>query len=449
MLHRASMKYYADYLTQKGYPVTYINWAQGRSLNNVFGNLKAQNTAVVHYADTTDYLLERRLTRYCRNHSIRGIRYETPNFIFPLAFLQSHFQHTDRYFQTRFYQHARKSLNILMANGKPLGNRWSFDAENRKALPRKIVLPPTYQAPASRFTEEAAAYVAQTFPDNPGTTHGFGYATTFQDARQALDHFLANRLYNFGTYQDAIHPHHAVVFHSVLAPALNTGLLQPEYVLERTLEYALTHRIPLNSLEGFVRQLIGWREFIRAVYLRQGTFQRTCNFFGHSAPMPLAFYTGTTGVDPVDAVIHRVTEQAYAHHIERLMVMGNFMLLCEIHPDRVYQWFMELFIDAYDWVMVPNVYGMSQYADGGLMATKPYISSSNYILKMSSFSKDKWVDTWDGLYWRFLNKHQQKFAGNARMRIMLKLMQQMPKARQIRLFKQADWFLEKLYERTA
>lgn len=223
---------------------------------------------------------------------------------------------------------------------------------------------------------------------------------------------------------------------------LNVGMLSPSEVITAALERE--DDIPLNSLEGFVRQIIGWREFVRLVYLRRGRIQRTRNFWSFQRPMPAAFYSGTTGIDPVDATIRRVLQTGYCHHIERLMVLGNFMLLCEIHPDAVYQWFMELFIDAYDWVMVPNVYGMSQFADGGLMTTKPYISGSSYLLRMSDYKKGPWCQVWDALYWRFINKHSGFFARNPRMSVMVRSLDRM-KSKIEAHCRIAEAFLERLH----
>lgn len=237
-----------------------------------------------------------------------------------------------------------------------------------------------------------------------------------RQAQACLNDFLDHRLADFGQYEDAISASETYLFHSVLTSALNTGLLSPQQVIDAALERA--DEVPLNSLEGFVRQVIGWREYIRGVYLIHGRRQRTRNFWEHTHPMPAAFYDGTTGIEPVDTVIQRVSKHAYCHHIERLMILGNFMLLCEIHPDAIYQWFMELYIDAYDWVMVPNVYGMSQHADAGLITTKPYISGSSYVLKMSNFRKGPWCAIWDALYWRFVAKHRDFFAANPRMSVM-------------------------------
>jgi len=190
-------------------------------------------------------------------------------------------------------------------------------------------------------------------------------------------------------------------------------------------KYAAKKKIPINSYEGIIRQIIGWREFIRGVYISKGGVERTKNYWGFTKKMPDSFYTASTGIIPVDDCINKLNDNAYLHHIERLMVVGNFMFLCEINPDDVYKWFMELFIDSYDWVMVPNVYGMSQFADGGLMSTKPYISSSNYIMKMSDYRKGEWQKIWDGLYWRFIYKNQSFFNSNPRLSMMVRTLNKM------------------------
>ncbi|MFM7148340.1 MAG: cryptochrome/photolyase family protein, partial [Gemmataceae bacterium] len=254
--------------------------------------------------------------------------------------------------------------------------------------------------------------------------------------------FVDNRLASFGNYEDSIHSSEDVLFHSMLTPLLNVGLLSPSEVIEAVL--ARKSSVPLNSLEGFIRQVIGWREFVRLVYITCGGQQRTRNYWGLKLPMPGACYDGTTGILPVDTVIQRVLRLGYCHHIERLMILGNFFLLCDIHPDAVYRWFMELFIDAYDWVMVPNVYGMSQHADGGLMTTKPYISGSSYVLKMSNFAKGDWCAVWDALYWRFIDRHSAFFAGNPRMAVMVKMKEKLG-GRLQEHHRRAEAFLDQLH----
>jgi deoxyribodipyrimidine photolyase-related protein len=199
---------------------------------------------------------------------------------------------------------------------------------------------------------------------------------------------------------------------------LNIGLLDPQYVIDRVLYKAAHSEIPMNSLEGFIRQIIGWREFMRGIYHHPGNEIRNGNFWNFTRPLPQSFYDGSTGIPPIDRVIRQLLNDGYCHHIERLMVLGNFMILCRIKPDEVYRWFMEMFVDSYDWVMVPNVYGMSQFADGGTFTTKPYISGSNYILKMSDEPKGPWCPIWDALFWTFIGDYTPFFLKNPRLSMM-------------------------------
>ena len=225
---------------------------------------------------------------------------------------------------------------------------------------------------------------------------------------------------------------------------LNVGLLTPKEIIDQAITFASENKIPLNSCEGFIRQILGWREFIRGVYEVKGTKERTTNYWKFKRKIPASFWEGTTGIPPIDNTIKKVLATGYCHHIERLMVLGNFMLLCEFDPDEVYRWFMELFIDAYDWVMVPNVYGMSQFADGGLMATKPYISGSNYLMKMSDYQKGDWQPIWDGLFWRFMHSHRDFFLKNPRLGMLIKTFDKMPIAKQIVHINNAEAFLKML-----
>ena len=229
-----------------------------------------------------------------------------------------------------------------------------------------------------------------------------------------------------------------------MSPLINSGLLDPKYILHESIEFYKKNNIPLNSSEGFIRQIIGWREFIRGVYICKGSEERTKNYWGFKRKIPKSFYTGTTGIDPIDDTIKKVNKSGYANHIERLMILGNFMVLCEFDPDEVYKWFMELFIDSYDWVMVPNVYGMSQFADGGLMSTKPYISSSNYIIKMSDYKKGDWSDIWDGLFWSFMDKQREFFKKNPRMRMLISSFDKMDPLKKEKLLLNANNYIKNL-----
>ncbi len=265
------------------------------------------------------------------------------------------------------------------------------------------------------------------FPDNPGSCASPQYPIDHDGAAEWLDTFLHERFHLFGDYEDAILKGESWLWHSVLTPMLNCGLLTPRQVVNETLAFAEKHDVPVNSVEGFVRQIIGWREFIHATYTDLGVEMRNGNHWNHTRPLPDSFYDGTTGIGPIDDTIHRILETGYCHHIERLMVLGGFMFLCEIDPDDIYRWFMEMFVDAYDWVMVPNAYAMSQHADGGLITTKPYFSGSNYIRKMSDWTGKEeadgeganWAEIWDALYWTWIDKHADELAKNPRWAMMV------------------------------
>ncbi|HSK12497.1 MAG TPA: cryptochrome/photolyase family protein, partial [Phnomibacter sp.] len=257
---------------------------------------------------------------------------------------------------------------------------------------------------------------------------------------------LEERFEKFGAYEDAMVANEHYLHHSVLTPMLNIGLLNAQEVVEAALQKASQKEIPINSLEGFIRQIVGWREFIRGVYVTAGRRQRTTNYWGFTRKIPAQFWMGNTGITPVDIVVKKLLKTAYNHHIERLMVMGNFFLLCEFDPDEVYRWFMEMYIDAYDWVMVPNVYGMTQFADGGLMTTKPYISGSNYLVKMGDWPKGDWQQVWDGLFWRFMHVHRQFFLQNPRLSMLLKTFDNMSEEKRKAHLERAEEFLRKLDE---
>jgi len=415
MLHRATMQVYKDCLLEKGFDVSYLEFHQ-----NFIGELQQKGISRIYVADPSDRFLEKRILAAAKELQSELNILETPGFLAPIPWIRDFFRGTAHLSQTRFYIAMRKRLNILIdGDGRPSGGKWSYDVQNRKRLPGDVQLPNLPGFKMSHYITESREYVEKHFPDHPGCTKSFFYPITHQQAATWLDHFLEQRLANFGRYQDAIEKDNSFLFHSLLSPLLNVGLLDPQQVVRETMRHSLNREIPLNSLEGFIRQIIGWREFMHAVYILEGERERISNFWDHHRTLPSSFYQGSTGIKPVDRSISKLQETAYLNHIERLMILGNFMLLCEINPDEIYRWFMEMFIDSYDWVMVPNVYGMSQYADGGRITTKPYISSSSYILRMSNYEKGPWCSIWDGLYWRFLLRHRHILARNPRMRLAI------------------------------
>lgn len=338
-----------------------------------------------------------------------------------------------------FYRIQRRRLGYLMEpSGEPTGGRWSFDEENRKPLPARIEVPEPWYAEPDAITREVIDLVDATFPDHPGKATDFRYPVTHEDARAWLADFVETRFARFGDYEDALSTRHRVVFHGLLSPFLNTGLLTPQEVLDATMSRS---EIPLNAREGFLRQVIGWREFVRGVH--RETPIDAPNHLGHSRHLSDVWYTGDTGLLPLDVVIRRARDHAWCHHIERLMVAGSAMLLCEVHPQAAYDWFMDMFLDSADWVMGPNVYGMSQFADPGTFATKPYISGSAYLRKMGDFPAGPWCDVWDGLYWRFIDRHRELFARNPRTSVIPRSLDKLDPRRRGHIFAAAEAFVER------
>jgi deoxyribodipyrimidine photolyase-related protein len=453
VLHRASMKYYEDFLKKEGFNVIYLDYQNisksdpnNTTLKALFELLNARNIEKIHYLEPVDLVLESRLEKFCKFYEINRIIYENPGFFCSKAYIENFFKNRKRYLQTSFYIEQRKRMNILIENGKPVGGKWTYDKENRKKIPKDIEIPKLVKPGINEYLNEALKYVSTKFSENLGRIDNFCYPVTHKDAIEWFNTFLVERFHFFGPYEDAIEANNHLLFHSLLSPILNIGLITPHRVIKQTLNYAKRTDIPLNSLEGFIRQIIGWREFIRAIYIREGAKQRDSNYWQNKRKLPNSFYNGTTGILPIDNLIKSLINTGYLHHIERLMLLGNFMNLCEIASNEIYRWFMEFFIDAYDWVMVPNVYGMSLNADGGLITTKPYISSSNYIKKMSNYPSGRWNSIWDGLYWRFINKHKEKIKKNPRMSMMINILNKMNAEKLLNHIETAENFLSDLFK---
>lgn len=452
ILHRASMRYYKDALERNGYTIDYIQREQPENdIRKLIPALKEQGIQTVHYCDVYDDWLRRRLHAAAKKYSVELKEYTSPNFLNTKQDGDEYFNGRKTYFQTDFYIHQRKKFGILVeGNNKPQGGRWSFDDENRKKFPRTATAPELPHLQSNVYIEEALRYVKKHYANNPGTTDppfkNAYYPVTHKQAQAWLMQFLKERFEDFGTYEDAIAKNENVLHHSVLSSSLNIGLLHPDEVINAAINFCVQNKTPLNSVEGFIRQIMGWREYIRIVYEREGRKQRTKNFWGFTRRIPYSFWTGNTGIEPVDNVINKLKNTGYSHHIERLMIMGNFMLLCEFDPDEVYRWFMEMYIDSYDWVMVPNTYGMTQFSDGGLMMTKPYISGSNYIMKMSDHKKGEWQQVWDGLFWRFMHVHRDFFESNPRLSMLLRTLDKMPEEKLRGHLMTAEIFLKALDE---
>ncbi len=443
VLFLAAMRAYAEELRAAGYQVHYVKLDTGDrrpyedKLAEVF---PVQFEARLVHFEIEDKAMENRLIEFATEHCVERRELPSPMFTCSRVDFSQFASRKNRLLMGEFYKQQRRRLNVLIdENGEPTGGRWSFDADNRKKLPRTDVPPDIPPAQRTAHVDDVIALVKREFSDHPGDADGFFWPTTRQQAEAWLDDFVANRIQKFGPYEDAITTRSATVYHSVLSPCLNLGLLLPDDVLRKVLSHV--EEAPLQSIEGFVRQVIGWREFVRGIYREFSERQHDDNFWSHERHLTDAWYTGSTGIPPLDDTIRTAVRLGWTHHIPRLMVLGNLMTLCEIHPRSAHRWFMEMFVDSSEWVMGPNVYGMGLFSDGGIFATKPYICGSNYLLKMSDYSRGPWCDVVDGLYWRFIDKHREFFAGNPRLALMPRALDRLKPDRRERIFGLAEDFI--------
>lgn len=389
-----------------------------------------------------DQFMAERLRRFCQENGLEWQQLPSPKFLRPPEDFKSYLEEHKKPFMQVYYKRQRRALNLLLDDHQePLGGKWSFDEENRQKLPKQIEIPQQPQAQLNATDKEVMALVEARFGQHPGSLQHFNWSTSRRSALAKLNDFCAQRLAKFGPYEDAIDSQETFLFHSVLSPYLNNGLITPDEVLDKALEAWQENDIPFSSIEGLVRQIIGWREFLKGIY---NHYELNKNYFGHQRKLKAHWYEGTTGIPPLDDAIHKAQKHGYTHHIERLMVVGNIMLMTGIDPEEVYRWFMEMYVDSADWVMAPNVFGMSQFADGGIFATKPYISGSNYLRKMSHYDKGDWCTIMDGLYWGFIDRHQATFKKNHRMGMMIATLGRMDQDKKDRIFQAAQSWIDKV-----
>ncbi|CAN5682729.1 cryptochrome/photolyase family protein [soil metagenome] len=336
VLHRATMRAFADRLRDAGLSVVPVETAADASSDERLAEVLGERgvTEVTVY-DVVDDWLDRDLRRVCRRVGAELTVLETPGFLTTRAEIDETFASLRQPRMQHFYERQRRRLDLLMDGDRPIGGRWSYDTENRKRLPKDVAVPAMPEAGRGDHVRDAIAWVGEAFPDNPGDLAGYHWPTTHRQAETWLTRFLEDRFAGFGPYEDAIAADEPWLFHSALSPLINIGLLDPAHVVERAVQHAAEHDVDLPSLEGFVRQVIGWREYMRATYVVHGRRLRTRNLLGLNRELDRAWWDGTTGLEPVDTVIARVLRHGYAHHIERLMVLGNAMLLLRPDPDEV------------------------------------------------------------------------------------------------------------------
>ena len=353
-----------------------------------------------------------------------------------------------------FYRDMRRKTGLLMEDGKPVGGQWNFDHDNRKAAPDQISHSGPLRFEPDTITQNVLSLVERSFPDHFGTLDGFSFATTRAEALRALEHFIAYALPRFGDFQDAMLTENKFLYHAVISPYLNAGLLGPLEICQAAEAAYHDGHAPINAVEGFIRQIIGWREYVRGIYFLEGPEYVTRNTLKHHRDLPALYWGGETKMQCLSKSVAQTREEAYAHHIQRLMVTGNFALLAGVDPEQVHEWYLEVYADAFEWVEAPNTIGMSQFADGGIIASKPYVSSGAYINRMSNYCKschyavkEKTGETacpFNVLYWDFLLRHEERFSGNPRMGNMYRTWNRMDEDHRKSVLADASIFLAKL-----
>ena len=353
-----------------------------------------------------------------------------------------------------FYREMRRKTGLLMEGDQPAGGKWNFDHDNRKAAPEDVTVDGPLRFDPDATTREVLELVQARFGDNFGALEPFWFATTRAEALQALDHFIANALPRFGDYQDAMLNENEFLYHAILSPYLNIGLLNVTEICEAAADAYAAGHAPINAAEGFIRQIIGWREYVRGIYFLEGPDYTARNILGHDRDLPWFYWGGETRMNCVAKAVGQTRTQAYAHHIQRLMVTGNFALLAGIDPAQVHEWYLAVYADAFEWVEAPNTIGMSQFADGGVIASKPYVSSGAYINRMSDHCKSchysvsaKTGDTacpFNLLYWHFLDRHRDRFSNNPRMGNMYRTWDRMDADKRKTVLAEGDALLARL-----
>ena len=448
LLFLSAMRSYADNLKKNQFKIEYQKIENKEFKNDYFKKLKkilnSKKIKEVSSFEIEDKFFEKKITQFLKKENIKWNIIQTPMFLNSRNDFKNYLNKSKKPFMSTFYKGIRKKSGILMeSDGNPKGGKWSFDEDNRNKLPKNISIVKFPKIRETNNTKKLKPIIEKLFSDHPGSTDNFWFATEHEDVLKILSFFIKEKLNLFGDYEDAVDQKNNILFHSTLSPYINLGLITPELVIKKVLDFDKKNKIRLNSLEGFIRQIIGWREFMRGIYQNYSNEMETRNFFKQNRKMKKSWYEGNTGLPPLDYAIKNAFNYGWSHHIERLMILSNIMNLCEIKPTIVYKWFMEMFVDSSDWVMVPNVYGMGLFSDGGIFATKPYICGSSYFMKMMDFKRGNWCDTMDGLYWRFINRNRTFFLKNPRLSMMVRIFDKMKIERKKLILSEAEKFINK------
>ncbi len=435
VLFLSAMRHHAEHLRHAGWNVDYVALNEPENTHSFEGELaraiRRHKPGTVVCIEPGSFCVRDEIQAACAQSGTELDTREDPHFLCDHEMFEEWARGRKQLTMEYFYREQRRRLGILMSkDGKPEGGEWNFDKENRKPFKNAPDAPPIATFAPDPITKQVAEDIAECLPGLPGKSEGFSWPVTREQALEALDDFVSNRLKLFGDHQDAMWTGQHTLFHSAISPALNLKLLDPREVCRAAIDAYEAGRAPINSVEGFIRQIIGWREFIRGVYHHEGPGYHRRNGLDHHGSLPEFYWNADTDMKCMSEALSGVVDHAYGHHIERLMITGNFALIAGIHPTRVYEWYLGMYADAVDWVTAPNTVGMALHADGGVVGTKPYAASANYINKMSNHCRHcryaRSERSGDGacpfnvFYWDFLLRHLDRFKKNNRMALILK-----------------------------
>ncbi|MGH1385676.1 cryptochrome/photolyase family protein [Kordia sp.] len=441
-----SMRSFAVWLKNEGCEVVYYQLDDERNQQDLVSNLKQlikeHSIEKFEYQLPDEYRLDEQLKNFCNELEIETEAFDSEHFLTSRTDFTDFFEGKKQLVMEYFYRNMRKKYDIMMLTAKdPEGGKWNFDHSNRKkwkgspAIPEEKQMKNDVSNICKMISNAAVKTIGNIDIDN------FHWPTNRKASLDVLNYFCENLLVHFGDYQDAMHTEEHFLFHSRLSFAMNSKMLHPKEVIETVVSYWRNHKdvIDISQVEGFVRQILGWREYMRGMYWKEMPNYRTLNKLNNTNSLPDFFWTGNTKMNCLKHAISQSLDKAYAHHIQRLMITGNFALLTQMHPDEVDEWYLGIYIDAIEWVEITNTRGMSQFADGGLVATKPYVSSGSYIHKMSNYCKDcvykvskketEDACPFNSLYWNFLDEKREYFKGNQRMSMMMNLLNKMDKTK--------------------
>lgn len=425
VMHRATMKMYEDYLDKYDCRIKYLSFDE-----NLLAFVKKNSDKLeqIKIYNPIDHNIFKQFEQLATKLNVVLEILDNESYLCTMNDFKSYLLESkgkNAYIHRSFYAWCRKKFDILIDEGKPIGGKWSFDTENRLSFPEKFKEKLIFGNKKNKYLDDAKKYINTHFKSNHGDENYY-LPVDFNETKKHFRKFLKERLNDFGPYEDAVS--NKIIFgsHSVMSPMINIGLITPKYIIKETTKYYETHKnIKIQSVEGYIRQLF-WREYCVFVYMTKNRELTNGNFFKHKNKLGKEWYTGKTQFELINDIIGKCLKYGWAHHIERLMYLGNFMLISKTDPKCVYKWFMEMFIDAYPWVMEPNIYGMTQFSAGNIMMTRPYFSSSNYINKMSTYKKKpsiykkiklgnesyEWYEVWDALYYNFVNDNSKYFSKN-------------------------------------